>query len=56
MDSKRSPELEDVVRERVAARDEALRAAIQLGLDDIKAGRYTVIYNEEELMAFFDNL
>ena len=35
---------------------EELRAAIQIGLDDLEAGRYTEISTEEELEAFFDAL
>jgi antitoxin ParD1/3/4 len=38
------------------AREDALRAAIQLGFDDIEAGRYTTINSHEELIAFFENL
>jgi antitoxin ParD1/3/4 len=77
-----SPELEDLVREKmatglyrdesevvaealrlldrldqpVAASDEALRAEIQKGFDDIAAGRFTRISSKEELIAFFDAL
>ena len=82
MDVVLSPELEDLVREKVetglyrdesevvaealrlldrldrtpSARDRALRAAIQKGFDEVEAGHYTVINDEEELRAFFDNL
>jgi antitoxin ParD1/3/4 len=35
---------------------ERLRAAIQVGIDDIAAGRFTDIHNEDELRAFFDDL
>jgi antitoxin ParD1/3/4 len=38
------------------ASEAALRAAVQLGLDDYDAGRFTVINNEEELEAFFRDL
>ncbi|HXQ14197.1 MAG TPA: type II toxin-antitoxin system ParD family antitoxin [Caulobacteraceae bacterium] len=82
MDVKLTPELEDLVREKVETglyQDESevvaealrlldrldqpsgpeierLRAAIQVGIDDIAAGRFTTIHNEEELRAFFDDL
>jgi putative addiction module CopG family antidote len=38
------------------AREQALRAAIQRGVDDYEAGRYTIINNREELEAFFRDL
>jgi antitoxin ParD1/3/4 len=38
------------------AAESTLRAAIQRGLDDYDAGRFTVINNEEELEAFFRDL
>jgi antitoxin ParD1/3/4 len=82
MDVTLSPELEDLVREKVetglyrdeseviaealrlldrldqpsAAGEENLRAAIQVGLEDIAAGRFSAIDNEDELRAFFDSL
>jgi antitoxin ParD1/3/4 len=82
MDVRLTPELEDLVREKVETglyRDESevvaealrlldrveqgsepqldrLREAIQVGIDDISAGRFTAINNEEELRAFFDDL
>lgn len=34
----------------------ALRRAARVGLDDIKAGRYTVIRNDEDLRRLFDGL
>jgi antitoxin ParD1/3/4 len=46
----------DRVDQTYAGGEEDLRAAIQKGFDDIAAGRYTVINNEEELIAFFDDL
>ena len=36
--------------------EEELREAIQKGIDDIAAGRFTTINNEEELRAFFGDL
>ena len=54
---------DDVVRQALQsldrdpqAREQALRAAIQRGIDDYEAGRYTVINNREELEAFFRDL
>jgi antitoxin ParD1/3/4 len=54
---------DDVVRQALEAlirdpkaREAALRAAIQLGIDDLEAGRYTTINNLEELEAFFREL
>jgi hypothetical protein len=38
------------------AREAELKAAIQLGIDDFEAGRFTVINNREELEAFFRDL
>jgi len=38
------------------ANDDELRAAIQAGFDDIAAGRFTVINNHEEMVAFFEDL
>jgi len=35
---------------------EALRAAIQLGIDDVEAGRYIEISSDEELDALFQSL
>ena len=35
---------------------EALRAAVQLGVDDVEAGRYIEISSEEELDALFESL
>ena len=35
---------------------EALRSAIQLGVDDVEAGRYIEISSEEELDALFESL
>jgi antitoxin ParD1/3/4 len=40
----------------VRSGDEALRAAIQSGFDDIAAGRFTTINNHDELVAFFEDL
>jgi|HubBroStandDraft_5_1064220.scaffolds.fasta_scaffold302754_2 antitoxin ParD1/3/4 len=80
MDVRLSPDLEDIVREKVATghyRDEsdvvaealrlldrveqqgsvadaALAVAVQRGVEDYEAGRYTVINNLEELEAFFE--
>lgn len=82
MDVTLSPELEDLVREKLetglyrdesevvaealrlldrldqppSARQDALRQAVQQGLDDIAAGKFTAIKNEEELAAFFASL
>jgi antitoxin ParD1/3/4 len=54
---------EDVVRHALQAldrdpkaREDELKAAIQLGIDDFEAGRFTVINNREELEAFFHDL
>ncbi len=38
------------------ARLEALRAAIQVGIDDIEAGRYTVLRGERELKCHLKRL
>jgi putative addiction module CopG family antidote len=38
------------------AREAALKAAIRRGLEDLEAGRYTVINNKDELEAFFRDL
>ena len=38
------------------ARLEALRAAIQVGIDDIEAGRYTVLRGERELKSHLKRL
>ena len=46
----------DRVDQAYAGDQEDLRSAIQKGFDDIAAGRYTVINNEEELRAFFEDL
>ena len=35
---------------------EALRAAVQLGVDDVEAGRYIEMSSEEELDALFESL
>lgn len=35
---------------------QALREAIQVGLDDLDAGRYTTINSREELSAFMDSV
>jgi len=35
---------------------EALRAAVQLGIEDVEAGRYTEISSDEELDALFQTL
>ena len=37
----------------VRSGDEALRAALQSGFDDIAAGHFTTINNHDELIAFF---
>lgn len=34
----------------------ALRASIQLGIEDVEAGRYVEISSDEELDAFFESL
>ena len=57
---------EDVVRQALelldqldrdpVARKAALRAAIKRGLDAYDAGQCTIINNEQELAAFFDDL
>lgn len=39
-----------------AAKLEALRAAVQVGIDDVEAGRYTVFENTKELSAHLDRI
>jgi len=36
------------------ARQEALRAAIQVGIDDLEAGRYTKFENVEDMQNYLD--
>lgn len=43
-------------RAQYAAKLEALRAAAQVGIDDMEAGRYTVLETSEELDAHFEML
>ncbi|HEY2708900.1 MAG TPA: type II toxin-antitoxin system ParD family antitoxin [Caulobacteraceae bacterium] len=54
---------DDVLRQALEALDRdpqarraALKAAIQKGIDDFEAGRFTAINNREELDAFFRDL
>jgi antitoxin ParD1/3/4 len=46
----------DRVDQTPSMRQGALLAAIQVGEDDIAAGRFTAINDEAELKAFFDSL
>jgi len=50
MDDAEPPEFEGIDSE------QALREAIQKGIDDIAFGRFTTINNEEELRAFFADI
>lgn len=46
----------DRLSQRYAGSDASLRDAIQRGIDDYEAGRYTVVHNPEELESFFGDL